>query len=332
MKFLVTMPVNGPVFSTFWNEELRKELESIGEVDWNESAVQLTKDELGERLFGVDIAVSGWGTPNFDAGVLAHADRLKLIAHTGGSVKPYVTEECYEKGIRAVSGNAVFAESVAESVIAYALASLRDIPGFSTDLKKGIWPEQFRNRGLLERKVGIVGYGMIAKYVVGMLKPFHCPVEVFSRHIGQEELDRQGMVRRNLEEIFSECDVISIHSGMTKENYHLITEDLLNRMKPGALLINTARGAIIDEAALCRVLKERDIYAVLDVYETEPLPADHELLSCDRAILMPHMGGPTIDRRFAVTRSVIADIRRFLAGDEMSCEIGKEYAGKMSVY
>lgn len=330
MKILVTMPRYGAVFPTFWNDALREELEAVGQAEWNESDRQLTKEELCSKIEGADIAVTGWGTPVFDSEVLAHADSLKLIAHTGGSIKPYVTDECYEKGIRVVSGNAVFAESVAESVIAYALASLRDIPGFSGDLKKGIWPSQFYNRGLLDRRVGIVGYGMIARYVVGMLQPFHCPVDVFSRHIRQEELDRNHMEKKTLEDIFSECDVISIHSGMTKENYHLITEDLLNRMKPGALLINTARGAVIDEKALCRALKEREIYAVLDVYETEPLPADHELLSCERAILMPHMGGPTIDRRFAVTKSVLGDIKAFLDGGEMSCEIGREYAGKMS--
>lgn len=332
LKLLVTMPVRGTVFPTFWNESLISEISAVGNVVWNESDAQLSHEELCRMIEGVDIVVSGWGTPDFDNEVLLHADRLKLIAHTGGSVKPYVTDACYDKGIRVVSGNAVFAESVAESVIAYALASLRDIPRFSSELKSGSWPDQFYNRGLLDRRVGIVGYGMIARYVVGMLQPFHCPINVFSRHIRQEELDSFHMEKKTLEELFSECDIISIHSGMTKENYHLVTEELMRLMKPGALLINTARGAVIDEPALCRVLKERNIYAVLDVYETEPLPSNHELLLCENAILMPHMGGPTIDRRFAVTKSIIADIGKFLAGDDMSCEIDRAYAAKMSVY
>lgn len=103
-------------------------------------------------------------------------------------------------------------------------------------------------------------------------------------------------------------------------------------MKPGALLINTARGAVIDEKALVRVLQEQDIYAVLDVYETEPLPENHPLRRCDNAILMPHMGGPTIDRRLAVTKSVIGDIRNYLEGKPFNCEIDRAYADKMSVF
>lgn len=330
LQILVTLPRRGPVFPTFFNPERIAELESIGRVTWNDSQRQFTPEELGRAVAGKEICVTGWGAPSFDAGVLAHADRLRLIAHTGGSVRPYVTDACYEKGVRAVSGNEVFAESVAESVIAYALASLRDIPRFSGDLARGIWPDSFDNRGLLDRTVGIVGYGMIARYVVGMLQPFHCPIRVFSRHIQPEELKRQGMERAALGEIFADCDVVSIHSGMTPENRHLVTGELLARMKPGALLINTARGPIIDEAALARALRTQDIHAVLDVYEAEPLPPDSPLLGCGNAILMPHMGGPTIDRRLAVTRSVLADIRRFLAGEAMSCEISRDYAAKMS--
>jgi len=332
MKIVVTMP-RGPVFDTFWSRELMTGLEEIGTVCWNDTGAQLPPEALGEALRGAEICVTGWGTAVFDEAVLSQADSLRLIAHTGGSVKPYVTDLCYEKGIRVVSGNAVFAESVAESVVAYALSSLRRIPYYATELGRGNWIGEIDNRGLLDRTVGIVGYGMIARYVVGMLRPFHCPIKVFSRHIGQDELERQGMQRASLEELFATCDIVSIHSGMTKENYHLVTEELLRSMKPGALLVNTARGAIIDEAALCRVLEERkDLSAALDVYETEPLPAGHSLQQLPNTQLMPHMGGPTIDRRQAVTRSVLADIRRFLTGTPMSCEISRDYARKMSLY
>lgn len=330
-NILVTMP-GGDVFDSFFDEDRVKELKSLGMVEWNETGRQYSAKELGEKLQGKDICITGWGCEVFDESVLARADRLKLIAHTGGSVKPYVTDGVYEKGIRVVSGNQVFAESVAESVVAYALSSLRDIPRYSEALKKGCWPDRFDNKGLLDRTVGIVGYGMIAKYVVGMLKPFHNRVKVFSRHISDEELKRQNMESAELKELFSTCDIISVHSAMTRDNYHLITEELLRSMKTGALLINTPRGAVIDEPALVRILQDGDIHAVLDVYETEPLPKAHPLMACNRAILMPHMGGPTMDRRAAVTKAVTADIRAFMEGRELDCEIDREYAKKMSAY
>ena len=332
LNILVTIPKLSAVFDTFFDDKRIKELESIGNVIWNVSEKQFTKEELTEKLKDIDVCVTGWGTPVMEEEVLANANRLRLIAHTGGSVKPYVTDACFEREIRVVSGNTVFAESVAEGVIAYALTSLRDIPKFSDELKQGIWPEHFYNRGLLERKVGIVGYGMIARYVVSMLKPFHCEIKVFSRHIATAELEKHQMEKATLEEIFSTCDIISIHSGMTPENYHIITEELLNCMKPGTLLINTARGAIIDEVALIKVLNRKEIHAALDVYETEPLPPNHPLLECENALLLPHMGGPTIDRRLSVTSSVIADIHNFLEGKSLICEISAAYAAKMSMY
>ena len=320
----------GQVFRTFFDQENRKALEALGEVEWNRGGRQFTPEELREHLKGRQVCVTGWGSPVFDEEILNSAPDLKLIAHTGGSVKPYVTEAVYDRGIRVVSGNRVFAESVAESVIAYALAALREIPYYSRRLKEGYWPEQFYNRGLLDRSVGIVGYGMISGCLVRMLQPFRNSIKVFSRHIEEQELEKWNMRRAGLEEIFSSCDIISIHSGMTRENYHLITEELLRKMKPGALLINTSRGAVIDEEALVRVLQDQDIYAVLDVYEKEPLPAEHPLIGCPRAILMPHMGGPTIDRRLVVAKNVIGDIARFLEGKEMGCEISRTYARTMS--
>lgn len=332
MKYniLVTLPKGG-VFDTFFNEDRIQELEALGNVEWNESTKQFTEEELRSRLRDKDICVTGWGSPIFTEAVLAGANRLKLIAHTAGSVKPYVTDAVYEQNIRVVSGNRVFARSVAESVIAYALTSLRDIVHYSTELKKGNWrPGIFANKGLLNRSVGIVGYGMISRYVVKMLQPFDTTIKVFSRHIDREELDRWHMTQADLPEIFKTCDIISIHSGMTMENYHLITEELLRMMKPGALLINTARGAVIDEAALVKVLNECDIHAVLDVYEKEPLSKGHPLLGCDRAILMPHMGGPTIDQRLYVTKAVIEDIASYISGGTLTCEIDKMHADKMT--
>ena len=332
MKIVVTMP-EGPVFDTFWSETLRRELEALGHVQWNRLGRQLTPAELAQRLDGAQICVTGWGAPVFDREVLAGAGALRLIAHTGGSVKPYVTDLCYERGIRAVSGNAVFAESVAEGVVAYILASLRRIPYYSTALAQGNWIGQIDNRGLLERRVGLVGYGMIARNVVHMLRPFRCPIQVCSRHLRPGELASLGMAQVSLEELFSTSDVISLHSGMTPENFHLVTEPLLRSMKPGALLVNTARGALIDEEALCRVLADRpDLSAALDVYETEPLPPGHPLQKLPNVQLMPHMGGPTIDRRQAVTRSVLSDIRSFLEGKPMGGEISRAYAENMSQY
>lgn len=331
-NILVAMPY-GPVFDTFFDKENKERLETLGNVVWNETGRQFTAQEMAGEIRGKDVCISGWGTPSFEGAVLAQADKLRLIAHNAGSVRPYVSDAAFEKGIRVCCGNRVFAQSVAEGVIAYALSVLRDIPAFSGELKKGNWPESFYNRGILGRHVGIVGFGMIAEYLVQMLQVFDCPISVYSNHISRETLEKYGMKKRSLAEVFETCDIVSLHCGMTDENYHLVNEGLLSGMKDGALLINTARGAVIDEVALVRVLQKRkNLYAALDVFEQEPLPKDSPLLQCENALLIPHMGGPTIDRRRAVTAAVLTDIENFLQGKPLDCEITGQRAAKMSTH
>lgn len=329
IKILVSIP-DGEVRDSFFSEEQRVSLERLGCVEWNANAEQYGEEELAEKLRGVDICISGWGNTPFHEKTLKYADKLKLIAHIGGSVRPMVGDAAFERGIRVCSGNRVFAESVAEGVLAYMLCSLRRIGEYEARMAAGEWPSLIGTRGLLGLSVGLVGYGMIAEYLVKFLKPFGCRIMVSSRHISAEELAEAGIEAAAAEEIFRTCDVVSLHSSLTARTKHSIGADLLNSMKDGALLVNTARGALIDEEALVLVLQERPVWAALDVFETEPLPMDSPLRECERVLLMPHAAGPTADRRYVVTSHVLDDIGRFLNGEPLDCEIDFARAGTMT--
>ena len=329
IKILVSIPA-GEMRDSFFSEALSARLEQLGCVEWNTNTEQFSEEELAEKLSGVDICISGWGNTPFHEKTLKYADKLKLIAHIGGSVRPMVGDAAFERGIRVCSGNRVFAESVAEGVLAYMLCSLRRIGEYEARMAAGEWPSLIGTRGLLGRSVGLVGYGMIAEYLVKFLKPFGCRIMVSSRHISAEELAEAGIEAAAAEEIFRTCDIISLHSSLTARTKHSIGTELLNSMKDGALLVNTARGALIDEEALVSVLKERPVWAALDVYETEPLPMDSPLRDCERVLLMPHAAGPTADRRYAVTSYVLDDMERFLNGENLDCEIDFARAGTMT--
>ena len=329
IKILVSIP-DGEVRDSFFSEEQRVRLERLGCVEWNANAEQYGEEELAEKLRGVDICISGWGNTPFHEKTLKYADKLKLIAHIGGSVRPMVGDAAFERGIRVCSGNRVFAESVAEGVLTYMLCSLRKIGEYEARMAAGEWPSLIGTRGLLGRSVGLVGYGMIAEYLVKFLKPFGCRILVSSRHISEEELAAAGIEAASAEEIFRTCDIVSLHNSLTMRTKHSIGTELLNSMKDGALLVNTARGALIDEEALVSVLKERPVWAALDVYETEPLPMDSPLRDCERVLLMPHAAGPTADRRYAVTSYVLDDMERFLNGENLDCEIDFARAGTMT--
>lgn len=322
MKIFVEMPV-GPETDSFMTQENIDLIESLGEVVWNKLDRHLTAEELCDALVDVDILICGWRVQKLTEEVLAKANKLKLVCYTAGSVFNTVTDAMYEKGIRIVGGNEAFAESVAEGTIAYMLAGQRRIKYHNNYMAvNGGREPNFHNHSLLGKTVGVVGYGAISRHLLKMLKPFSVKVKLFSNHTTPEQAAEMGVQKADLKEIFSTCDIISLHCARSDANFHLISDELLGMMKDDALLVNTSRGDVIDEQALIRHLQTGRIRAALDVYEVEMPPMDSPIrqLGPD-VLLMPHMAGPTMDRRPAAARLVIDDAKRLIAGEPLENEI-----------
>lgn len=144
-----------------------------------------------------------------------------------------------------------------------------------------------------------------------MLKPFHVKIKVYSEHKTNEIYEEYGVERASLEEVITTCKIISIHMAQREDTYHLINRELLKKIPDGSILINTSRGALIDEEALADELSTGRFKAALDVYEIEPLLKESRLRGFNNVILIPHMGGPTIDRRKSCTHGILDDIERF---------------------
>ena len=151
-----------------------------------------------------------------------------------------------------------------------------------------------------------------------------------SRYITEEDAKQRGVRIASAEEIFETCDVISLHAALNKENRGMITGELMKKIKPGALFVNTARAGIVDEEAMIQELKTGRFRAVLDVYHQEPLPADSQLRNLDNVLLFPHMAGPTFDMREKVTLKLAEDIRAILEGRPYEDGISYEYAVRMT--
>lgn len=330
MKILVEMP-QGAVTDSFLSPENVAYIETLGDVTWNPYERHFTPEEFRDALEDVDVCICGWGVPKFDAFILEKAHKLKVIAYTAGSVARVITDAVYEKGIHVLSGNEAFAICVAEGTIGYMIAALRDLRGNARLMQENGWkPTIFRNRTLLEKTVGIIGYGTISKYLLDMLKPFRVNILLYSNHTTQEEAERLGVRKATLEEIFSECDIVTLHCARSPATYHMVSHRLLELMKPGALLVNTSRGDIIDEQALVEHLKTGRICAALDVFEKEPPAMDNPLRYMDNVYLQPHLGGPTMDYRCAAARLVLEDIRRFQSGQPMENEISQQRSAMMT--
>lgn len=333
MKAFVTLPRN-TVFDTFFTPENIALAESLGTVCWNETDQQLTPAQIAERIGDCDTYITGWGSPRLDTEILDAAPNVKLLVHLCGTVVPFVSDAMWDRGIRVLSGNRFFAESVAEGTLGYMLAALRDIPYYSRRLHdERKWRSStFYNRGLAGKRIGIVSYGAIARHLVRILSAFRVSLYVYDiKPLPAEDVAAYGLHQASLEEIFSECDIISVHTPLFDATYHLIGAPLLSRIREGALFLNTSRGAVIDQAALERELADGRFRAVLDVYEKEPPAPDCPLYDLPNVLMMPHMGGPTVDLRAFITDTLLREADAYLReGAPIPSEITREMSLTMS--
>lgn len=333
MKALVSIP-QGRIFNTFFTDENIRLIESLGDVVWHGGDKKMSERELIEKISDCDAYIALWGSPALSANVLDNAPKLRLMTVLGSTVAPFVSDAMWERGVRVISGFDLYAKSTAEGAIAYMLAALRRISLYSERLKReGIWstPEDYTD-GLIGKTVGIVGYGGVGRHLARMLSTWSVKLKVCDlREIPAQEKQLYRIEQCDMDELFSTCDVISVNLPYNQKTHHIIDEKLLLRVKRGALIVNTARGAVIDEAALTERLNTGELRAALDVFEKEPLASDSPLLSLGNALLTPHQAGVTTNLRSVLTRDLLLESADFIdKGLSLKNEITREYASGMS--
>ncbi|QLH82013.1 hydroxyacid dehydrogenase [Halosimplex pelagicum] len=313
MDILVTLPDRTRGIQTFFSDEQMNQLEGFGSVDWNETESNFEPNELAARLEGVDVCVTGWGSPRIDREILESIDdlQLELVTHIGGSVASVVSDYVYDSDIAVCSANDVMAKFVGEYLLAATLTRLRDFPRFDADMKAGKWNrDNERVDTLFDKTVGFVGLGSIGEHFLEHLRSFDVDVLVYDPYITEDRLSDWTFAElADLDETLSRSNVVSIHASKTEETIHLMDEQRLGQLSDGCLFINAARGAIVDTEALIDELRTDRISAVLDVYEHKTLDADSELRDMDNVVLTPHMAGSAIRQPF--TAAMIDEIERF---------------------
>lgn len=278
--------------------------------------------------FKPKIIVAAWKTPALPADVISlSGNELEYICYLPGSIRKLITAELIEAGLKITNWGNVISRVVAECGLMLAIASLRRVGHWQVAMhKEGGWktPETMFC-SLFERRVGLHGFGSISQALVHLLKPFDVKIATYSPSVPASVLEEFGVERaETLEDLFSQNDVIIELAALTPKNVGLVTEDLLRLIPEGGAFVNIGRGAVVDEAALARVAAEGKIQVGLDVYGKEPLPLDSPFRGMRNVVLLPHLGGPTIDRRQDSGRLAIANIKRFFAGEELEASISAE--------
>lgn len=332
MKVFVSIPQNSEVMRTFLPESVKKYMEEKFEVEYSPLERNLFAEEIPFYAKSADVIMTGWGHAPLEVRILEQT-AVKLIAHTGGSVGSLVNQKIYDRGIRVISGNNLYAESVAEGVLAYMLIALRKIPEHLELVRNGGWNTQScYSEGLLDQSVGIIGMGEISLRLLKLLSMFRVRIKIFSHYPIRNELLQTYAARQvSLEEIFATCKVVSLHSSMNERTRGMIGKEHFDLLADGAVFVNTARGKIIREREMVEALRENRFRAILDVYEQEPLAQESELRRLPNVYCMPHQAGPTWDRRPVITRCLVDNIVKFKMGEGMELEIDREHAGHMTV-
>ena len=222
------------------------------------------------------------------------------------------------KDIPVYVNSGVNAESVAEHTMMLILASLKKLPQVDKTTKGGIWKKQaqgVKNRELNGMTVGLIGMGNIGRRVARMLGGFDVEILYYDAYPASKAVEEELKLKRvGLDELLHASDIVSLHCPLTDETRHIINSDAIKKMKDGAIIVNTARGGLIDEVALISALKSGKLgYAGLDVYEQEP-PGESELFELDNVITTPHIGGITYDSFYRMMSGAMRNIRLFDEG------------------
>lgn len=253
-----------------------------------------------------------------DAELLDAAPGLRVVGRAGVGVDSIDVEEATRRGIAVLNAPGGNTTSTAELAFGLLLAAVRRIPAAERSLREGEWDRKaFRGRQLKGLRLGVVGAGRIGSEVVRRARAFGMTVAVHDPYLSEERAADLGVERLPLDELLARSDAVTLHAPLTDETRGMLGGAQLASMKEGALVVNAARGGLVDEDALAEALREGRLGgAALDVYETEPLPEDSPLRDAPNLVMTPHLGAATSEAKREVALEIASGVRAaLLEGD-----------------
>ncbi|GAA0949503.1 hydroxyacid dehydrogenase [Kribbella koreensis] len=274
------------------------------------------------RLATADLIVSSWGVPRLTADRLAAAPRLKAVFHAAGSVRSVADGVLWARDIVLTSAADANAIPVAEYTLAAIILAGKKAPFLAADAATAYrgWGQSqgFGDLSNFRRTIGVVGFSRIGRRVVDLLRVLDGPsVLVADPHADPAEVEAAGARLVGLDELLPRVDVLSLHAPALPSTYQMIGARELAGLPDRATVINTARGSLIDSAALAAECRAGRLFAILDVTDPEPLPADSPLRSTPNVMITPHIAGSLGTEIHRLTDHMLAELTRWLAGEPL---------------
>ena len=251
--------------------------------------------------------------------LLSSAKKLKVVGRAGIGLDNVDIPTATKKGVVVMNtpgGNVV---TTAEHTIALMMSLTRNIPQGTTSLKEGRWDKKkLQGREIMDKTLGLIGFGKIGSVVADRARGLKMRVMVYDPVVSPENIEKKGYEAVSLDTLYETADYITVHVPKSKNTLGMINAEAFEKMKPGVMLINCARGGIVDETALKDALESGKVAgAALDVFETEPPPADHPLLAFDNVIATPHLGASTLEAQTNVAVAVAQQIIEYLKNNNI---------------
>lgn len=328
IKVLVTELRRGQVFGQKYYDKMAQ----FGEVAVYDKVDFTDKAEYLEFVKGATVIVTSWDSPVIDEDILECCPNLKAVIHGAGSVKPILSPAFIEKGIRITNSAVAIGEGVAESALGFAISACKGFYQLNEDTSNGLWQENVNNivKDFYDITVGVISGGYVGRHMVKLLRNFHVDVVLYDPILTKEQIEELGATKVSLEELLSKSDVISIHAPAIPQTENMLNASNLGLIQDGAVLINTARGSIIEEKALIQELQTGRFFACLDVTNPEPPVEENPLRNMKNVVLTPHIAGTATNGLRRVALHVCDEIERLVNGERMRTEIQLEDLHKMA--
>ncbi|TDC65834.1 hydroxyacid dehydrogenase [Micromonospora sp. KC207] len=281
------------------------------------------------RMAAVEVLVTSWGAPTLTAERLAAAPALRAVFHAAGSVRSLVTGEVWRRGIRVTNAADANAIPVAEYTIAAIIFAGKKAPFIAADPEAAYqgWGHRdgYGDLSNYRRTVGVVGFSRIGRRVVdllGCLDSAQCLVA--DPHADPAEVALAGAALVDLHELLPRSEILSLHAPALPSTYHMIGAAELALLPDHATVINTARGSLVDSEALAAECRSGRLFAILDVTEPEPLPADAALRGAPNVMITPHIAGSLGSEILRLTDHTLDELSRWIAAEPLRAEVTPE--------
>lgn len=330
----VAFVLDAAAFRDTYGDECLRAIEPIARL----LAAPLTASQFVETspqwMSEVEVLFTGWGGPRLDRELLERMPRLRTVLYGGGSIRPIASDALWNREIAVSSAAALNALPVVEYTFGAILLSFKRAWHHARFVRESRSYEPLRSLPISTgwgATIGLVSLGLIGAGVAERLRSCDVRVIAYDPVVDDDRFAQLGAERVSLEKLFSESDVVSLHTPLLTETEGMIDAALLARMKPHATFINTARGAIVDQDALLKFLAARpDVQAIIDVTDPEPPAAHSAFYDLPNVFLTPHIAGSIGAECRRMGRALVQELHRLARGEALQLAVAREQLGRIA--